>query len=196
MQRITRYPLLLRQILHHTDSDGERGDLESSILAAESILDSINESIRENEGAERLAVLSQDLYIGQGRLDLTAPTRFLGRRRLIREGELTKARSGRKLHAILCNDILVLTDASARALYRMPIPLTELRAHQSAGDESGFQIVLAYPRGGDKIGVKTASPRECQSWLAIIAKSSEMCVAAERRAARRQARTSHSPVNK
>jgi Pleckstrin homology domain len=87
------------------------------------------------------------------RLDLTAPTRNMGPRRLIREGVVTKAKSGRKLRIFLCNDILVLTDENAKALYKMvrsaaiyvnvlntqaigslqPIPLSELAMKESAG---------------------------------------------------------------
>lgn len=53
------------------------------------------------------------------RLDLTAPTRYMGARRLLKEGQLMKAKSGRKLQAFLCSDILVLTEDAAKALYRM-----------------------------------------------------------------------------
>jgi Pleckstrin homology domain len=53
------------------------------------------------------------------RLDLTAPTRHLGNRKLLREGLLNKAKSGRKLRAFLCNDILLLTDEHGKNLYRM-----------------------------------------------------------------------------
>lgn len=53
------------------------------------------------------------------RLDLTIPTRYMGARKLLKEGLLMKAKSGRKLHAFLCSDILVLTDESVKMLYRM-----------------------------------------------------------------------------
>src|SRR6266852_31035 len=53
------------------------------------------------------------------RLDLTAPTRHLGDRKLLREGLLHKAKSGRKLRAFLCSDILLLTDEYGKTLYRM-----------------------------------------------------------------------------
>jgi hypothetical protein len=53
------------------------------------------------------------------RLDLTEPTRYMGARKLLRDGLVMKAKSGRKLHAFLCSDILVLTDESVKALYRM-----------------------------------------------------------------------------
>lgn len=53
------------------------------------------------------------------RLDLLAPTRYMGERRLLREGVLLKAKSGRKLRGFLCSDILVLTEETAKNLYRM-----------------------------------------------------------------------------
>lgn len=53
------------------------------------------------------------------RLDLTAPTRYMGARHLLKEGILMKAKSGKKLHAFLCSDILVLTDDKVQNLYRM-----------------------------------------------------------------------------
>lgn len=137
MQRITRYPLLIKQILQYTEPDQDRELIERALHTAERILENINEAIREQESRERLKVLSQDLWIGQGcvsptgvlmhaltiafyrRLDLTAPTRHLGDRKLLREGILNKAKSGRKLCAFLCNDILLLTDEHGKNLYRM-----------------------------------------------------------------------------
>ena len=53
------------------------------------------------------------------RLDLTANTLYMGPRKLLREGMLSKAKSGRKLRAFLCNDVMVLTDEIAKTLYRM-----------------------------------------------------------------------------
>jgi Pleckstrin homology domain len=53
------------------------------------------------------------------RLDLTAPTRHMGQRQLLKEGVLFKAKSGRKLRGFLCSDIIVLTDDTAKTLYRM-----------------------------------------------------------------------------
>ena len=71
------------------------------------------------------------------RLDLTAPTRFMGSRRLVREGLLIKAKSGRRLHGFLCSDIMVLTDASLKTLYR----LVSFSMHLSM--RSPFYVFLA-----------------------------------------------------
>jgi len=84
VQRLTRYPLLIRQILQYTDSPettsenppkitlqlpgdaDERRDISAALEAAEKILKHVNESIREQEGRERLSEISKDLWIGQG----------------------------------------------------------------------------------------------------------------------------------
>lgn len=66
VQRITRYPLLIKQILQYTEPDQDKELIERALQTAERILNTINESIREQEGRDRLKTLSQDLWIGQG----------------------------------------------------------------------------------------------------------------------------------
>ena len=50
----------------------------------------------------------------------------MGSRKLLKEGILLKAKSGRKLRAFLCNDIIVLTEAATKSLYRMVCPILVL----------------------------------------------------------------------
>lgn len=64
--------------------------------------------------------------ISNSRLDLTAPTRYGKTRRLLKEGTLMKAKSGRRLRAFLCSDILVLTEDTAKRLYRTVRDLSSL----------------------------------------------------------------------
>ena len=130
MQRLTRYPLLIRQILNYTEPSPDRDKIENSLIAAEVILAAINESIREQEGQERLAELSKELWLGQGHLDLTAPTRFMGPRRLLKEGLLVKARSRRRLRAVLCTDILILVEEATKIVYGDPMPLSDVTIHE------------------------------------------------------------------
>lgn len=40
--------------------------MEKALEIAESVLNDINETIRDQEGKERLKVISQDLWVGQG----------------------------------------------------------------------------------------------------------------------------------
>ena len=59
VQCLTRYPLLIRQILNYTPPSMDRDKIENSLITEETILEAINESIREQEGQERLAELSK-----------------------------------------------------------------------------------------------------------------------------------------
>ncbi|KAH9483528.1 Actin cytoskeleton-regulatory complex protein pan1 [Psilocybe cubensis] len=118
------------QILHYTEVGEEHDGIAVARDMTEKLLDHINEAIRDQEGYETLKKISQNLWIGQGRLDLTAPTRFMGPRRLLRQGVLIKAKSGKKLHGFLCSDILVLLDESMKNLYRMPIPLAHAQVKE------------------------------------------------------------------
>ncbi|KAK4688172.1 actin cytoskeleton-regulatory complex protein PAN1, partial [Tremellales sp. Uapishka_1] len=154
------------QITHYTEPDQDLASITESLRTTESIVASVNESVREAESQERLRVLSEDLWIGgEGRLDLTAPTAYQGPRRLLKEGPINKAKSGKKLVLVLCNDILVLVES--RNLYRMPIPLHEMNVRESR-DESGFVLKLDHRGGGDTIGLKASGPKEAQSWILAI----------------------------
>ncbi|KAI1790449.1 Dbl homology domain-containing protein [Ganoderma leucocontextum] len=92
MQRITRYPLLFKQIIHYTEPGEDRSSIEQAQRMAEKVLEHINETIRDQEGKERLREISKDLWVGQGRLDLTAPTRYIGQRRLLKEASSRRPR--------------------------------------------------------------------------------------------------------
>ncbi|RXK39792.1 hypothetical protein M231_02985 [Tremella mesenterica] len=177
MQRITRYPLLLKQILHYTEPDQDISSVERALRIVESIVARINEGIREVEGQETLKMLSEDLWVGgEGRLDLTAPTTFLGPRRLLKEGQVTKAKSGRKLTVVLCNDILVLIES--RNLYRMPIPLHEVSLRHAKDDS--FALKVDYRRGDDTIRLRATSARQAQEWVQLITAARTRAIEARR----------------
>ncbi|WWD16911.1 hypothetical protein CI109_101343 [Kwoniella shandongensis] len=185
MQRITRYPLLIKQIISYTDLDCDAASdlplVSSALRTVEGIVGQINESVREAEGEERLRVLSEDLWIGgEGRLDLTAPTMFMGPRRLLKEGKVSKAKSGRKLTMVLCNDIVVLLDE--RDLYRMPLPLHEVQVKQGR-DELGFVLKVDQRRGGDLIALRAPTARDAKDWMMLLGKARARAVEARRGAA-------------
>jgi len=186
MQRITRYPLLIKQILQYTEVGEEYESIKTAREMAEKLLAHINETIRDQEGAETLKKISQHLWVGEGRLDLTAPTRYMGARKLLKQGTLLKAKSRRKLHAFLCSDILVLTDESMKTLYRLPIPVAYTQAKESGSrGESTFVVSQAYPRGGDSIALRALSPRDCQQWIQEIDNASKRARRAEEKVSRK-----------
>ncbi|ORZ06331.1 hypothetical protein BCR41DRAFT_168920 [Lobosporangium transversale] len=111
LQRITRYPLLIKKILASTDEDHiDHLLLMEALMSAEKFLDRINEAIRSGETKERLEDIQckmTNVEMSAG-LTLTSDTKYLGPRVILHEGQLRKAKSGRKLYAYLCNDLLLL----------------------------------------------------------------------------------------
>ncbi|KAF8652812.1 hypothetical protein AX16_004163 [Volvariella volvacea WC 439] len=194
MQRITRYPLLVKQILQYTEPGDERDLVQNSVDIAEDILAKINEDIREVENRQLLQEISRNLFIGTSKVDLTKPTRYMGPRRLIKEGPLVKAKSGRKLHGYLCNDVMVLLDGTLRTLYRMPIALVHAQVKE-AKDDVTFQVSQSYPRGGDALALKAPNARECQDWIRAIENSTRNCRLAEDEAAKRAAARASRELN-
>ncbi|PPQ91776.1 hypothetical protein CVT25_000421 [Psilocybe cyanescens] len=174
-------------ILHYTEVGKEHDGIATARDMAEKLLEHINETIRDQEGYETLKKISQNLWIGQGRLDLTAPTRFMGPRRLVKQGVLFKAKSRKKLHGFLCSDILVLLDESMTNLYRMPIALAHAQVKDGGKGmyDTAFTITQAYPRGGDAVALRALSARDCQQWVHEIVYGGKRARHAEERPVRK-----------
>uniref|UniRef100_A0A4W6EL34 Intersectin 2a n=1 Tax=Lates calcarifer TaxID=8187 RepID=A0A4W6EL34_LATCA len=104
MQRITRYPLLIKNILEHTpDGHADRGPLREALERAEELCSQVNEG-----------------WI-QGHVQCEGPiehlvfnslTNCLGPRKLLHSGRLYKTKSSRELWAFLFNDFLLLTHSA------------------------------------------------------------------------------------
>ncbi|KAL1409574.1 hypothetical protein Q8F55_003565 [Vanrija albida] len=174
MQRLTRYPLLLKQIAHYTQPDQDLEAVQRALASTERTVARINEDVREAESLDRLRVLSEDLWVGgEGRIDLTEPTAFQGPRKLIKEGSVAKAKSGRKLTMVLCTDVVILIEAGH--LYRMPIPLFDVDVRNGRDDVS-----FALGVGSDVIRLKAPSNKERIEWIAMLSKARRDAVDARR----------------
>ncbi|KAL7749560.1 hypothetical protein RI367_005116 [Sorochytrium milnesiophthora] len=187
LQRVTRYPLLLKQVLHYTAVDHEdHAQLLKAVHLSEDILNKANEAARAEETKAKMneIVHKVDLTAGDNTLDLYGPTKVLGRRLLITEGPLQKAKSGRRLYAYLMNDLLLLIEEkrSARgypfSLYRPPILLSRVYIDDKVSrDSPTFTIKF---RGGDEsIGLRGDSVSTANSWITKINKACADILAAE-----------------
>ena len=121
MQRITRYPLLIKQILHYTPKDHQdHKDLLQSLHMAEMLLTLVNAAAKDAESQEKMAEIASmvdtDNYVGP-KLDLHSNTRYVGARECLHEGILFKAKSGRKLYVYLFNDLLLMCELSRDASF-------------------------------------------------------------------------------
>lgn len=209
MQRITRYSLLLRQILHHTPKTHvDHPGMLKALDECERFVEKVNEAARQQDNIAKLDEISRSVdmeSLGEQKLDLFAPTRCLGPRQFICEGQLMKVKSGRKIHGILFNDLLLLTEKASGSkyqyqLYRNPMPLNEVLVRDVPAnskerqtltiDDSCFQIVHLQ----DIISVKASSVSEKRKWVNQIDSQCNLFVSVERKLQTTGQLDKHSPA--
>uniref|UniRef100_A0A671WT35 Intersectin 2a n=1 Tax=Sparus aurata TaxID=8175 RepID=A0A671WT35_SPAAU len=115
MQRITRYPLLIKNILEHTpDGHADRSPLREALERAEELCSQVNEGVREKENSDRLEWIQSHVQC-EGPIEhlvFNSLTNCLGPRKLLHSGRLYKTKSSRELWAFLFNDFLLLTHSA------------------------------------------------------------------------------------
>ncbi|XP_040920146.1 intersectin-2a [Toxotes jaculatrix] len=115
MQRITRYPLLIKNILEHTpDGHADRMPLREALERAEELCSQVNEGVREKENSDRLEWIQSHVQC-EGPIEhlaFNSLTNCLGPRKLLHSGRLYKTKSSRELWAFLFNDFLLLTHSA------------------------------------------------------------------------------------
>lgn len=182
MQRLTRYPLLLGQILRYTPEDhADYTRVKAAKETSESILAKTNEAIRENEDATALSKLSENLWLGEeARLDLTKPfidpsqPEVKRHRRVLRDEMVSKSKSGRKLRLVLTTDLLLVLHPQDSSLYRMPIPVKEVKAQEAKSKSSrhadAFNVVHTLPSvtQADTLKLRAVNARSAQAWIKAI----------------------------
>ncbi|KAI9596738.1 Dbl homology domain-containing protein [Syncephalis fuscata] len=185
MQRITRYKLLLNQIHKLTPKDNADSiQLSGVIDGLETLLEETNESTRVLENIARLREINSwvDLSDLGKHFDLTGQTIYFEQRYIIMDSAIVKANSGRKLHAYLFTDMLLLTQPPKHrstsgyknAVYREPLLLNEIQVRgeptsRKASAECCFQIV----HDNNTITLKTANIGSKNKWIKEITKAKE-----------------------
>ena len=126
VQRLTRYPMLLKQIQKYTINPSEECNLLAiAIEESENLLNRVNKAMLEGEEFEQLCQLQRRLS-SHGKFShsssdqfsklpesLTGLTRNFGERKLIKTGLWIKLRSRRKLLVLLFSDFLLLTETTS-----------------------------------------------------------------------------------
>uniref|UniRef100_A0A0L8GTJ6 DH domain-containing protein n=1 Tax=Octopus bimaculoides TaxID=37653 RepID=A0A0L8GTJ6_OCTBM len=131
MQRITRYPLLLKKILKHTPEDHpDHLHLVDALAKAEELCSQVNEGVREKENSNDLEWIQQNVLCEglDEKLTFNSVTNCLGPRKFLHSGTLYKhgrrtlndddddddiwsgcvAKSNKELVGFLFNDFLLL----------------------------------------------------------------------------------------
>uniref|UniRef100_A0A669AZQ7 Intersectin 1 (SH3 domain protein) n=1 Tax=Oreochromis niloticus TaxID=8128 RepID=A0A669AZQ7_ORENI len=112
MQRVTRYPLIIKNILENTpESHPDHSHLKAALEKAEELCSQVNEGVREKENSDRLEWIQAHVQCEglSEQLVFNSVTNCLGPRKFLHSGKLFKAKSSKELYGFLFNDFLLLT---------------------------------------------------------------------------------------
>ncbi|XP_063039904.1 intersectin-2b isoform X2 [Engraulis encrasicolus] len=200
MQRITRYPLHIKNILESTsESHPDHGHLREAQEKAEELCSQVNEGVREKENSDRLEWIQNHVQC-EGiteNLVFNSLTNCLGPRKLLHSGKLIKTKSNKELYAFLFTDFLLLTHATKQfsssgpdklfspksntqlKVYKTPVFLNEVlvKMPDPSSDEPVFHISHI-----DRVyTLKTENINERTAWVQKIKAASEDFIETEKK---------------
>ncbi|XP_029318535.1 intersectin-2a isoform X3 [Cottoperca gobio] len=201
MQRITRYPLLIKNILEHTpEVHADRSPLREALERAEELCSQVNEGVREKENSDRLEWIQSHVQCDGPieHLVFNSMTNCLGPRKLLHSGRLYKTKSSRELWAFLFNDFFLLTHSAKPfsssgpdklfslktniqlKMYKTPLFLNEVLVKMPAdpcSDEPLFHVSHI-----DRVNtLKTETLNERTTWVQKIKAASEHFIETEKK---------------
>ncbi|XP_078513060.1 intersectin-1 isoform X4 [Lissotriton helveticus] len=201
MQRVTRYPLIIKNILENTpENHPDQSHLKHALDKAEELCSQVNEGVREKENSDRLEWIQAHVQCEglSEQLVFNSVTNCLGPRKFLHSGKLYKAKSNKELYGFLFNDFLLLTQIikplgssgtdkvfSPKSnlqykMYKTPIFLNEVLVKlptDPSGDEPIFHIShidRVYTLRAESINERTA-------WVQKIKAASELYIETEKR---------------
>uniref|UniRef100_A0A1A7YX17 Intersectin 2b n=1 Tax=Iconisemion striatum TaxID=60296 RepID=A0A1A7YX17_9TELE len=200
MQRITRYPLHIKNILECTpEGHADREPLKEALERAEVLCQQVNEEVRSKENVERLEWIQNHVQCDSPieHLKFNSLTNCLGPRKLLHSGKMYKAKSNKELWAFLFNDFLLLTHAVKQftssgpdklfskrnnvqlKLYKPPVLLNEVlvKLPEPPSDEPIFHISHI----NRVYSIRTDNVNERTAWVQKIKVASEESIETEKR---------------
>ncbi|NXW36537.1 ITSN2 protein, partial [Phaetusa simplex] len=201
MQRITRYPLLIKSILENTpENHPDHSNLRLALERAEELCSQVNEGVREKENSDRLEWIQSHVQC-EGLAEqpvFNSLTNCLGPRKLLHSGKLYKAKSSKELYGFLFNDFLLLTYMvkqfvssgsdklfspkcnSQFKMYKMPVFLNEVLVKMPT-DPSSDEPVFHISHIDRVYTLKTDNINERTAWVQKIKAASEQYIETEKK---------------
>uniref|UniRef100_A0A3P8WQR6 Intersectin-1 n=1 Tax=Cynoglossus semilaevis TaxID=244447 RepID=A0A3P8WQR6_CYNSE len=201
MQRVTRYPLIIKNTLENTpELHPDHSHLKAALEKAEELCSQVNEGVREKENSDRLEWIQAHVQCEglSEQLVFNSVTNCLGPRKFLHSGKLFKAKSSKELYGFLFNDFLLLTQVTKPLgssssdkvfsskthlqyrMYKMPIFLNEVLVKlptDPSGDAPLFHIShidRVYTLRAESINERTA-------WVQKIKAASELFIETEKK---------------
>ncbi|XP_052830492.1 intersectin-1-like [Octopus bimaculoides] len=199
MQRITRYPLLLKKILKHTPEDHpDHLHLVDALAKAEELCSQVNEGVREKENSNDLEWIQQNVLCEglDEKLTFNSVTNCLGPRKFLHSGTLYKAKSNKELVGFLFNDFLLLAQPQGSSrnsftfnikskaqfrMYKMPIFLNEVMLKTGTDGEYDTPCHFQLCHINQTYNLKAGNANDRDVWVKKIETASRYYLETERK---------------
>ncbi|XP_066554752.1 intersectin-2 isoform X5 [Amia ocellicauda] len=201
MQRITRYPLIIKNILESTpETNPDYSHLREALEKAEELCSQVNEGVREKENSDRLEWIQAHVQC-EGvteHLIFNSLTNCLGPRKLLYSGKVYKTKSNKELYGFLFSDFLLLTYmvkqfASSGSdklfnpksntqfkMYKTPVFLNEVLV-KLPSDPSSDEPVFHISHIDRVYNLRTENINERTAWVQKIKAASEHFIETEKK---------------
>ena len=176
VQRICKYPLLLKEILKHTpDTHADHLPLKSAMERIESVLSAVNDRAQAADESQKILLLQSSIESAEP-LELLHPSR-----RLFMEGNVNKVERGGKLkerYLVLFNDLLLICKplSSFGSKMRKYQLVRMIRADmflvngsEAGGVKNSFTIIVV---GQEKMEIVTNTEEERHKWVRLLEQAS------------------------
>uniref|UniRef100_A0AAY4D2B7 Intersectin 2 n=1 Tax=Denticeps clupeoides TaxID=299321 RepID=A0AAY4D2B7_9TELE len=201
MQRITRYPLIIKNILENTpEGHVDHGQLQEALERAEELCSQVNEGVREKENSDRLEWIQSHVQCESAieHLVFNSLTNCLGPRKLLHSGKLHKTKSNKELWAFLFSDFLLLTYTAKQfsssgsdklfspksntqyKIYKTPLFLNEVLVKMPS-DPSSDEPLFHISHIDRVYTLRTDSINERTTWVQRIKTASEHFIETEKK---------------
>ncbi|XP_070986773.1 A-kinase anchor protein 13-like isoform X1 [Oncorhynchus clarkii lewisi] len=182
-QRITKYPVLLQRILHHTkENEEDHDDITQALRLVKEILNAVDNKVNEHDKKKRLKEVYsrtdsksiQRMKSGQ----MFAREDLVRGRRLLHDGPLQLKNSAGRLkdvQAMLLSDVFVfLQEKDQKYVFASldqrstVISLQKLIVREVANEERGLFLITAGIEKPEMVEVLASTKEERNTWMQLI----------------------------
>ncbi|XP_039249342.2 rho guanine nucleotide exchange factor 12-like isoform X1 [Styela clava] len=200
-QRLTKYPLLLENIIKNTKKKDEAGELRKVQKQCKAILSYVNKAVKAAEDHQKIVEIQKNLDASSlNKVNHPIAQEYkninLTERKLVHQGPLTwritqtEKKKSVVLHCVLFEDIMVLlqkqdekyvlkchtstTSKDLKSTVQPPIlKLSKIFVRNVATDKRAFFLVSTSEFGAQIYELVAMTSHETQEWLKIVQSTSE-----------------------
>ncbi|XP_069366192.1 rho guanine nucleotide exchange factor 12 isoform X2 [Paralichthys olivaceus] len=199
MQRLTKYPLLLDNIVKYTEDDEEREKVKKAGECCKKILNHVNQAVKEAENKQRLEEYQRrldhsSLKQSENPMILELKNLDLTKRKMVHEGPLSwKVNKDKtiELYTILLEDILVLLQkqderlilkfhgknpasaADTKNVFSPIIKLSNVLVRPVATDNKSFFVLSMSDNGAQIYELMAQTVSDQRMWQCLITQCAE-----------------------